>query len=128
MNNPPPSSLPGSGGRPSSPGVLLNFEGLAELLAFQGNPVAAREAFESGLRSCSKPSPRFLRQFALLEKRLGNFDAASELYRRAAQREPQDPKTWLQWGVMERRRRHFEAAEACFRRGVTAAPSHPHLW
>ena len=115
----------------SSSGLLLNYEGIAELQAFKGDIAAARVTFETGLRSkgcIGKATPRYLRQYALLEKRAGNYDAASELYSRAARSEPQDPKTWLQWGILERRRKRFQAAEDCFRRGVAAAPSHPHLW
>lgn len=108
--------------------MLLNYEGLADVLAFQGDVAAARSTFEAGLAACERPTLRFLRQYALMEKRCGSFDAAAQLYLQATQMEPQDPKTWLQWGVMERRRRHFEAAEECFRRGVTVAPRHPHLW
>lgn len=109
-------------------GVLLNYEGLAEVQAFQGNGAAARATFDAGLAACERPTVRFLRQYALLEKRCGCFDAAAQLYRQAVQMDPQDPKTWLQWGIMERRRRHFEAAEECFRRGVAVAPRNPHLW
>jgi tetratricopeptide (TPR) repeat protein len=114
----------------SLPGLLLCYEGLAELLAFKGDISAAKSVYESGFKSFRtlKLTPRFLRQYASFEKRSGSLQAASDLYRLAAQIEPCDPKTWLQWGVVERRRKRYEMAEECFRRGVAAAPTHPHLW
>ncbi|GAX76729.1 hypothetical protein CEUSTIGMA_g4176.t1 [Chlamydomonas eustigma] len=119
----------GRKGAPGScAGVLLCLEALAELLAFKGDQAGARATFEEGLKAYPQPTPRYLRQYALLEKRVGGYELASDLYCRAARIQPRDPKTWLQWGALERRRKRFDAAEDCFRRGVAAAPSHPHLW
>ena len=125
-----PLSLVTSAASDSLPGLLLCYEGLAELLSFKGELASAKSVYETGFKSFRtlKLTPRFLRQYALFEKRSGSLQAASDLYRLAAQIEPCDPKTWLQWGVVEKRRKRYDIAEECFIRGVAAAPTHPHLW
>lgn len=119
-------------------GSLLSHEGLGELLAWQGRPLEARAAFEAGWRRWSNLAPgrmgagqacgRYLRQWALFEKRQGNFDASSELFSRAARKNPLDYKTWLQWAVQENRRGRFAKAEVCFERAAKLAPGNPQVW
>ena len=55
-------------------GALRSFEGLALLQAFQGNLGAARATFQKGA-AAHQPTSRFLRGWALLEKRQGCFEA-----------------------------------------------------
>ncbi|KAF5843929.1 hypothetical protein DUNSADRAFT_52 [Dunaliella salina] len=64
-------------------------------------------------------SSRYLRQWALLEKKAGNRVVASELF---------DWKTWLAWAVFERRCGRLDVAEHAFRKGTAVAPGNPYLW
>jgi hypothetical protein len=74
--------------------ALLNFGALAELHVFMGDPGAAREVLSAGLAS-RRPTSRFLRTAALLERRLGNATAAAQLLGRAVARAPRDYRSWL---------------------------------
>jgi hypothetical protein len=53
--------------------------------------------WEEGLRY-NAPNARYLRQWALFEKKAGRPDAAAELFERAVQVGPRDYKSWLQVG------------------------------
>lgn len=108
-------------------GALLNYEALAELEAFSRHPSEAVAVFEKGLRR-HRATGRYLRQFALLLKKLGRDEEAALYFRRAAKRNPADYKTWLAWAVFEKRRRNFQLAELCFKKGIKVAPHNPHLW
>lgn len=55
-------------------GALRSFEGLALLQAFRGNPGLARATFQQGA-AAHQPTSRFLRGWALFEKRQGCFEA-----------------------------------------------------
>ena len=54
-------------------GALLCFEGLARLTEFLGAAEAARAVFAAGERR-GPPTSRFLREWALFEKRQGDLD------------------------------------------------------
>ncbi|GIM05605.1 hypothetical protein Vretimale_10061 [Volvox reticuliferus] len=114
--------------RTSRDGGLLCYEGLAELLAFQGRKEEARAAWQEGAVAVQPPTSRFLRQAALFEKKERNWAAAAALFADAVRRDPQDYRSWLQWGVFESRQRNWEAAERCFQRGTSVAPGYPYLW
>uniref|UniRef100_A0A7S0WPT8 Suppressor of forked domain-containing protein n=1 Tax=Chlamydomonas leiostraca TaxID=1034604 RepID=A0A7S0WPT8_9CHLO len=101
---------PGSAGMAAAPAPSLN------------SGAGSSEGCYPGLTS------RFLRQWALLEKKTGNADKAEALFRAASTKDPQDYKTWLAWAVFERRRGRIEAAERAFQCGVEVAPGNPHMW
>jgi hypothetical protein len=115
---------------PDARGALLCYELWAGLEAFCGGAAAARALVAEALRSprTGPPTPRFLREAALLEKRAGRLDAAMALLEAAARRDPADYKTWLAGAVLERRRRREGRAARWFERGVAVAPGNPHLW
>jgi hypothetical protein len=75
-------------------GALLCFEALAELQVFLGDATAARATINTALRT-RKPSGRFLRVAGLIEKRLGDLDAAAGLLKRSVAVDPRDYKSWL---------------------------------
>ncbi|GLC64052.1 hypothetical protein PLESTF_000113000 [Pleodorina starrii] len=112
----------GLGCRASRDGALLCYEGLAELLAFQGRKDEARAVWQAGAAAVPTPTSRFLRQAALFEKKERNWAAAATLFADS------DYRSWLQWGVSESRQRNWDAAERCFQRGVATAPGYPYLW
>lgn len=85
-----PLPLCSSGSEPA----LLNYEALAQLYAFRRDAAAARSAIAAGL-SCRRPTARFLRTAALVEKRLGDDSAAAQLLLRAVARAPRDYRSWL---------------------------------
>ncbi len=53
---------------------------------------------------------------------------AAALYKRAAELNPNDERTWLQFGLLERRREQLPSARDCFRRGIQAAPHNPYTY
>jgi hypothetical protein len=75
-------------------GALLCYEALAELQVFLGDALGARGSIATALRSC-RPNARFLRVAGLIEKRLGDLDAAAGLLRRSVAVDPRDSKSWL---------------------------------
>jgi pre-mRNA-processing factor 6 len=110
-----------------STGSLRCHTALAELQAFQGAGADARATLAAGAAR-HRPDARFLRQWALLEKRAGDMGAAGDLFRRAADADPRDERTWLAWGLLEKRRGRGEEAARCWRAGLRVSPLNPHLW
>jgi pre-mRNA-processing factor 6 len=94
---------------------------------FQGDPHAAREVLKSVAKR-HRPDGRLLREWAGIEKRLGDLSAAAALYKRASDADPRDERTWLQWGLLERRRGEVDAALKCWRAGLKVSPLNPFLW
>lgn len=78
--------------------------------------------------SGSSADGRFLRSWAALEKRMGNYDTASKIFRQATLAAPSNERTWLQYGLLERRRGELLAAIKCFKAGLKVSPLNPHLW
>jgi Tfp pilus assembly protein PilF len=78
--------------------ALLNYAALAELFVFMGDHGRARAVLSAGLAS-RRPTARFLRTAALLERRLGDAAAAAQLLARAVARAPRDYRSWLAVGV-----------------------------
>lgn len=75
-------------------GALLCYEALAELQVFLGDARGARGTIATALRS-RRPNGRFLRVAGLIEKRLGDLDAAAGLLKRSVAVDPRDYKSWL---------------------------------
>jgi hypothetical protein len=75
-------------------GALLCYEALAELQVFMGERGAARATIAAALRS-RQPNARFLRVAGLIEKRIGDLDAAAGLLKRSVAVDPRDYKSWL---------------------------------
>ena len=75
-------------------GALLCYEALAELQVFLGDAAAARATIATVLRT-RRPNGRFLRVAGLIEKRLGDLDAAASLLQRSVAVDPRDYKSWL---------------------------------
>jgi hypothetical protein len=73
------------------------LQGWAELEAFCGQRDVARALFQEGLQY-NFPTGRYMRQWALFEKKAGRPEAAEELFARAVQLSPRDYKSWLQVG------------------------------
>ena len=113
---------------PDPRGALLCTESLANVYAFQGQDQEARKLFTRMHKRFEVTSSRFLRAWALFEKKTGNVVKASELYSESAQINPRDERTWLQWALLEKRRNNFEKALDCVRAGVQVSPVNPFLW
>lgn len=79
---------------PDARGALLCYEALAELQVFLGDARGARGTIATALRS-RRPNGRFLRVAGLIEKRLGDLDAAAGLLKRSVAVDPRDYKSWL---------------------------------
>jgi hypothetical protein len=75
-------------------GALLCFEGLAELQVFLGDAQGARSTIAAALHS-RQPNGRFLRVAGLIEKRLGDLDAAAGMLKRSVSVDPRAYKSWL---------------------------------
>ena len=76
-------------------GALLCYEALAELQVFLGDASGARATIATALRTTQPRDGRFLRVAGLIEKRLGDLDAAAALLRRAVAVDPRDYKSWM---------------------------------
>lgn len=59
-----------------------------------GDALGARATITSALRT-RRPNARFLRVAGLIEKRLGDLDAAAALLKRSVAVDPRDWKSWL---------------------------------
>ena len=110
---------------------------LADVKMFQGDGGGAREAFvrteqllqpAGGAGGGHRLDGRLLREWAGIEKRLGDLTAASALYERAAEADPRDERTWLQWGLLEKRRGQLDSALRCWHQGIKISPLNPFLW
>eukprot|EP00873_Tetraselmis_striata_P033425 jgi/Tetstr1/453689/TSEL_040645.t1 len=125
-----------------SPGMdaLLCFEAYAGLQEFLGEIDEAKAVFRAGearlpggrrgapsQRGCHATG-RFLRMWALFERRRGSFQAARELFAEATAAAPRDERTWLQWGLLERKLSAWDEARRVFQRGVKVAPSNAYMW
>lgn len=113
---------------PDPRGALLCAESLANVYAFQGEDQEARRLFTTVHERFEVTSSRFLRAWALFEKKMGNVAKASELYSESAHMNPRDERTWLQWALLEKRRNNFEKALDCVTAGVQVSPVNPFLW
>jgi len=100
---------------------------LAEAKVSKGEKEEARKVLLS-VEKLHRPAGRYLRCWAAIEKRLGDLQAAAALFRRAAEADSRDERTWLQWGQLERRRGDGEAALRCWRAGLEISPANPYLW
>jgi len=96
-------------------GALLCAEGLARLREFQGDHTEARRTFRAA-EATWPPSARFLREWALFEKRRDELEYAAELFARAAHADPRDGRTWLGAALLARRREFYDEAEILFER------------
>lgn len=70
-------------------GSLLCYEGLAELHAFARDTEKARATFEEGATRCRRPTSRYLRQWAVFERKANNVGAAASLFGAAVRSNPQ---------------------------------------
>lgn len=57
-----------------------------------------------------------------------HLQEAAALYKRAAEMNPNDERTWLQYGLLERRRGQLPSARVCFTKGIQAAPHNPYMY
>jgi len=114
-------------GSSDAKGSLRCASALSEIRVFQGDTRAAREVLRSAARR-HRPSGRLLREWAGIEKRLGDLSEAAAIYKRAAETDPRDERTWLQWGLLEKRRGEVDAALKCWRAGLKVSPLNPFLW
>lgn len=108
-------------------GALRCAASLGELHLFRGDSYLARSVMA---RAASEHSPdgRFLREWAAMEKRLGDLSASSALYKQAVEKDPADERAWLQWGQLERRRGEPQKALECWQAGLKSSPLNPYLW
>lgn len=93
------------------------LQGWAELEAFCGQRDVARALFQEGLQY-NFPTGRYMRQWALFEKKAGRPEAAEELFARAVQLSPRDYKSWLQVRGPEGLEGHSLSSAGICRRGV----------
>lgn len=80
-----------------------------------------------GLKSFG-PSARYLRMFALLEKKLKNLETASRLLRESCALDPNDVRSWLNFAIIERRCGRLNEARKALQRAVGVMPENPDLY
>ncbi|GMH36193.1 hypothetical protein BSKO_04061 [Bryopsis sp. KO-2023] len=108
-------------------GALLCYESLAEVYLFMGQINSAKQCFLEGAER-HKKTGRFLRAWALMEKKLSNPELASKLFHASSKEDPQEARTWLKWALHERGRGNYVVAEDCYKNGLAVSASNPHLW
>jgi tetratricopeptide (TPR) repeat protein len=81
--------------------ALLCHEELAKLALLEGRPEVALDLFRHGAARYT-PSSRFLREWGLLERKLGNVDEARGLFQQSVQGAAMDIRSWVAWALLER--------------------------
>jgi Tfp pilus assembly protein PilF len=81
--------------------ALLCYEELAKLAVLEGRPEVARHIFQHGAGTL-QPSSRFLREWGLFERKLGNV---SQVELRAM-----DVRSWVAWALLERSQEGYTQA------------------
>lgn len=109
-----------------------NLAFLAHTLALielnvNNNAVRAKEALKQGLWHC-RNSPQLLLAMGMCESRLGNADAARDMFERSLTADQSHAQAWQAYGVMEMQAGNFRTAKALFECGLKNSPIHGALW
>jgi tetratricopeptide (TPR) repeat protein len=98
---------------------------LAALVADRdGRKEDARRAYLSAVAAAKGDYPEAFLNLGLLEKGLGNLDAARDAYRKAIARRPAYAAAWLNLGKLEESARRPAEAEAAWRRALALDPKY----
>lgn len=93
----------------SEQNALLCTEELAKLALSEGRPEVAQELFQYGAAQAA-PTSRYLREWGLVERKLGNTATARSLFQQSVQARAMDIRSWVTWAVLERSSDDFPKA------------------
>jgi tetratricopeptide (TPR) repeat protein len=88
---------------------LLCHEELAKLAVLEGRPEVARGIFQHGAARM-QPNSRFLREWGLFERKLGNFGQARALFQQSVELRAMDVRSWIAWALLERSQEDYTQA------------------
>ena len=80
---------------------LLCTEELAKLALSEGRPEVAQELFQYGAAQAA-PTSRYLREWGMVERKLGNTATARSLFQQSVEARAMDIRSWIAWAVLER--------------------------
>lgn len=81
--------------------ALLCHEELAKVAVLEGKLEVARDVFRHGAGRL-QPTSRFLREWGLFERKLGNVSEARALFRQSVELRAMDVRSWVAWALLER--------------------------
>ncbi|KAL7527981.1 hypothetical protein ACHAXR_003317, partial [Thalassiosira sp. AJA248-18] len=96
-------------------------------LNVNNNAIRAKKTLQEGLWHC-RNSPQLLLAMALCESRLGNENAARDMFERSLTADQRHAQAWQAFGVMEMQSGNFRTAKMLFECGLKNAPTHGALW
>lgn len=102
--------------------ALLCHEELAKLAVLEGRPEVARDVFQYGAGKC-QPTSRFLREWGLFERKIGNIEKARALFQQSVELRAMDVRSWVAWALLERSQQDYTQALEVLRQ-VRPASSH----
>lgn len=92
-----------------SQNALLCHEELAKLAVLEGRPEVARDVFQHGAGRF-QPNSRFLREWGLFERKMGNVDQARTLFQQSVELRAMDVRSWVAWALLERSQEDYTQA------------------
>eukprot|EP00892_Ulva_mutabilis_P002762 jgi/Ulvmu1/12487/UM009_0140.1 len=107
--------------------ALVCTEELAKLALSEGRPDVAQELLQYGAARAA-PTSRYLREWGLIERKLGNTTTARSLFQQSVESRAMDVRSWVAWAVLERSCDDFPKALEVLRQGLTVAPKVTTLW
>lgn len=81
--------------------ALVCTEELAKLALAEGRPDVAQDLLQYGAAQ-STPTSRYLREWGLVERKLGNTATARSLFQQSVEARAMDIRSWVAWAVLER--------------------------
>lgn len=88
---------------------LLCHEELAKLAVLEGRPEVARDVFQHGAGRW-QPNSRFLREWGLFERKMGNSDQARTLLHQSIELRAMDIRSWVALALLERSQEDYTQA------------------
>ena len=107
--------------------ALLCHEELAKLAVLEGRLEVARDVFRHGAGKL-QPSSRFLREWGLFERKLGNVDEARALFRQSVELRAMDVRSWVAWALLERSQEDYTQALEVLRQVRVGSRSFFSMW
>ena len=96
-------------------------------LNVNNNAKQAKKCLEQGLWHC-RNSPQLLLAMALCESRMGNENAARDMFEKSLTADQRHAQAWQAFGVMEMQAGNFKTAKTLFECGLKNSPTHGALW
>jgi Tfp pilus assembly protein PilF len=95
---------------PTMQARLLCVEELARLSVLEGRPEVGRQLYKHASGWGTQLSSRFLREWGMFERRMGNAEQARSLLRQSVELRAMDVQSWIAWALLERSEHNLDEA------------------